>query len=440
MKSVFSLFLLTFVFLFNHTFGQNKLIITTDIGQDPDDTQSFIRLLHYANEFEIMGIIANADANYEHEKPEINTEILYELIEAYSKIENNLRKYDLRYPQAESLKKKVKIGCAGNGTKVPVEKYIGTGKDTEGSDWIIKVVDEESNKVHISVWGGACDLAQALWKVKNQRTATEQNKFIEKLRVYFIGKQDTSNDWVLKNFPDLWVILSYNENDSYESAYRGMFYGGNMEYTSLEWVEKTLLNINALANKYPTKTHTGGKNKNPYGAMKEGDSPSFLYFLENGLNIPEKPEAGGWGGRFIRKDRNVFVDVSGTYRYDEQNARESVYRWRVDFQNDFAMRVKWGSSDGLGNQKPIVRIKGFDENMAIIEVKNKKTLNANPSFDPDGDKLLFEWIPYPFNNALKQKTQNGNKLKVRKIMHSSKWILKVSDPWGVCAYKRINII
>ena len=56
-----------------------RLIVTTDIGQDPDDQQSMVRLLHYANEFDIEGIITNADANYEKEEP-VLTELVYKLM------------------------------------------------------------------------------------------------------------------------------------------------------------------------------------------------------------------------------------------------------------------------------------------------------------------------------------------------------------------------
>ncbi len=37
-----------------------RLIVLTDIGGDPDDQQAMVRLLTYANEFEIEGLIASA--------------------------------------------------------------------------------------------------------------------------------------------------------------------------------------------------------------------------------------------------------------------------------------------------------------------------------------------------------------------------------------------
>lgn len=205
MRTILLLWLLLFSI---KTFSKPILIVTTDIGQDPDDQQSLVRLLHYADKFRLAGIIANADVNYKHELPVLKTEIIHELIDAYALIENNLRIHSPSFPSATYLHTLVKNGCTQNGRKIPVGKYIGQGKDTEGSDWIIRVVDNSKDEpVMISVWGGACDLAQALWKVKNTRTEKELAAFISKLRVYFIGKQDSSNDWIIDNFPKMWLIL-----------------------------------------------------------------------------------------------------------------------------------------------------------------------------------------------------------------------------------------
>ena len=141
-----------------------RLIVTTDIGQDPDDEQSMVRLLHYANEFQIEGIIANADVNYDKELPVVRGDIIHKMIDVYDSIFENLRRHDARYPAARLLHSVVKKGCSGNGVSVPYSNYVGEGKDTEGSNWIVRVVDQSNiDPVIISVWGGACDLAQALF-------------------------------------------------------------------------------------------------------------------------------------------------------------------------------------------------------------------------------------------------------------------------------------
>ena len=326
-----------------------RLIITTDIGQDPDDMQSLIRLLHYANEFRIEGIIANADNNHVGEPARIRDDLIHTLISEYSKIHNNLNLAMPGFPSPEYLHGIVRKGCSSNGVDVPVNNFVGLGKDTGGSNWIIDVVDSpDPDPVCIAVWGGACDLAQALWKIRSTRGDVEVKEFIQKLRVYFIGKQDSSNDWIIDNFPELWLILALDwGGDKWMSSYRGMFWGGDMSNTSLEWLQENVLNQNPLAAMYPTSTYTGGSDKNPHGAMKEGDSPSFLYFLQRGFNSIEHPGWGSWGGRFSRVSNSFFRDAADTV-FDEsvstfvESPRATVFRWRSDFQNDFAMRCAWG--------------------------------------------------------------------------------------------------
>jgi hypothetical protein len=454
-----------FIFLFAiHAQAQHRplLIVTTDIGQDPDDQQSLVRLLHYANEFNLAGIIVNADNNHSHEPPILKDTLAHQLIDAYGLIENQLRLHDPNFPSALYLHSLVKKGCFGNGVNVPVSKYIGEGMDTEGSDWIIRVVDGAgAGPVCISAWGGACDLAQALYKVRKTRTPDQTNLFIAKLRVYFTGKQDSSNDWILGNFPGLWTILSLHPGgDKWASAYRGMFAGGDVSLTSSDWLHRHIIGKNALSGLYPDSAYTGGGKINPHMAMKEGDSPSWMYFLSNGLNNINNPEWGGWGGRFKRTKDLVFNDAADCYTDIETgasitDARATVFRWRDDFQRDFAARAEWGSkSYADANHRPLIRLKGqLQDDPLLCQVKGGKNIsfNAGPSVDPDGDRLRFHWFIYPeagtYSNAGKIATKSNYlsriKIKVPKDAKGSSihLILRVTDnrTHSLTSYKRIII-
>src|SRR5215475_12348420 len=88
-----------------------RLLVLTDIGGDPDDQQSMIRLMTYANEFEIEGLIASA-AGIPGELKEDTThpELIREIVEAYGKVRPNLLLHRPDYPSAESLLDCVKSG------------------------------------------------------------------------------------------------------------------------------------------------------------------------------------------------------------------------------------------------------------------------------------------------------------------------------------------
>ncbi len=364
-------------------------------------------------------------------------------------------------PAPEYLHQMVKKGNNKGGTDVPLEKFIGEGFDTDGSEQIIKVVDKpEPRPVCIAVWGGACDLAQALWKIKNTRSQTDIDKFIQKLRVYFIGKQDASNQWIIDNFPDLWLILALDRGgDKWQSGYRGMFWGGDMSNTSREWIHENIHGHNPLADNYPDKTYTGGDGKNPNMALKEGDTPSLLYFLPNGLNVIEHPEWGGWGGRYVEEKPNFYRDAEDTF-YDKSQGkkitspRATVFRWRQDFQNDFMARVDWGGTPHYAdaNHQPEIVLNGEinPEPLHILASPGKKImLNAFTSSDPDRDELTFHWTYYAEagtfkgNVKIRRKSKGRAKIKIPNgagagTIHI---ICKVSDDGtpSLCSYKRVII-
>jgi len=57
---LYLILLLTFVCSFSLLAQQPRLLITTDIGSDPDDQQSLVRLMVYSNEFEIEDLVCSA--------------------------------------------------------------------------------------------------------------------------------------------------------------------------------------------------------------------------------------------------------------------------------------------------------------------------------------------------------------------------------------------
>ncbi|HEX3152197.1 MAG TPA: nucleoside hydrolase-like domain-containing protein [Gemmataceae bacterium] len=371
-----------------------RLLVLTDIGGDPDDQQSMIRLMVHANEFEIEGLIASA-AGIEGElkKETVKPELIREIVEAYGKVQPNLRKHHPDFPESKVLLDRIKSGNPVRGTG-----SLGEDKDTEGSKWIISAVDRADERpLNVVIWGGSTELAQALWRVRHDRTQEELDRFVAKLRVYSIGHQDNTGPWINKEYPNLFFILSKSPEgkDRREGGYRGMYLGGDQSLTSREWVDRHICKDHgALGALYPTNTWTA---PNPHGTLKEGDTPSWLYFLPVGLGDTAHPEWGSWGGRFKHVAGGRYEDSPDTVG-KENHQRATVYRWRPAFQNEFQARMDWCvKSPKEANHPPVAGLNMDVTGKAVrLDVKpsERAHLSAADSSDPDGDKLTYHWFVY----------------------------------------------
>jgi hypothetical protein len=244
-------------------------------------------------------------------------------------VDENLRKHDPRYPTADQLRWVTFQGRDKTYGKRGLDK-LGKNMDTEASDAIIRIVDKPDERpVFVCVWGGPYEVAQAIWKVKNTRTPDELKRFLSKLRIYSIARQDNTLQWLIDSFPDLFIIVADN-------TYRGMFSyasGSDASLNDIDWVNKNIHRGHGMLGlMYPPST-TMDPNK---AGVREGDTPSFLYLVSaiRGLNDPDRPDQESWGGQFIQPDpaKNHWYDGPGP---------ESVYKWRAEVQADFARRADW---------------------------------------------------------------------------------------------------
>jgi len=396
--------------------GRPRLVVLTDIGGDPDDQQAMVRLLAFANEFEIEGLIASAAGTPGELKQAVTKpELIRELVGAYGQVRENLAKHADGYPAAEELLRLVKSGNPNRGAKA-----IGEGQDTEGSRWLIAVVDRpDPRPVNLTIWGGQTDLAQALWRVRQDRGAAGLKAFIARLRVHDIDDQDKVQPWIFENFPDLFYILSKAPPgaDKRAGAYRGMYLGGDEALTSREWVDAQVrVGHGPLGALYPTKTWTA---PNPHGTMKEGDTPSWYYFLPNGLGDPARPEWGSWGGRFSRGAGNLYRDAADTVG-KVTDPRATVWRWRPTAQAEFAARMDWCVKPrGEANHAPTAVLNG-DRSKAVVAAAvaagQSITLSAAGSSDPDGQEVRYRWWVYAeagtYSGSVRVRGTDGEKADV----------------------------
>jgi hypothetical protein len=400
-----------------------RIIVLTDIAPtnvEPDDFESMIRLLSHADLFEIDGLVSTTGwsdgGGREH------PEIISNIIDAYEKDLPNLRKRSNQdgfladeskqkigyWPSADYLRSRTVVGSRKMGFR-----FIGETNDSPGSDLIIKEADKNDDRpIYVGVWGGANTLAQAIWRVQHDRTPDQLKTFLHKIRVYTITDQDrpqrpggyefSSHFWMRKEFEeDLCFIWD-------ESAWLYQNSHGRANWASYEAL---IQNHGNLGNIYP---------KYKYGV--EGDTPSFLYVFPNGLNDPDHPVYGGWGGFF---ERGVSTDKQTTafVNQAETSAHAISQKYQTRFYpaifNNFVARMDW-AKNGSGNRNPLAVVNG-DSSLAAIKLAPAPgasiTLDASASHDLDGNKLTYSWWVFPeagsYTNEIALSGSDSNRATVQ---------------------------
>ena len=386
-----------------------RVIIISDIGNEPDDQMSFVRLLLYSNEFDIEGLIATTST---WQKSSVHPETMRALIQAYATVRPNLLLNAKGWPTADELAAHVFVGQSAYGLAA-----TGLDKMSDGAKAIIRAGDrDDARPVWICLWGGANTLAEALIEVRATRSPSDLAKFIAKLRVSSISDQDDAGPWIRRTFPDLFYIVQPSAPDggsSYYATWTGIsgdvYYrncmGADTSLVTNRWLDANIRSKGPLGKLYPR-----------FAFIMEGDTPSFLGLIDNGLNSSRSPDWGGWGGRYVYRQpygethpiwtqggdlfsrvtsQDSVVGVDGrTYTSDQA----TIWRWREAFQNDFAARMDWTIKDyAHSNHNPVIEINGADGTAPIVmeaEVGKPVRLDASKSHDPDGQSLQYSWFHY----------------------------------------------
>ena len=426
-----------------------RLVVCTDIAPadvEPDDMESMVRLMAYADMFEIEALITSVGWNCDPYPAEW-AQYLQRVIEAYRKdvpklmrrsgqqefmsLEEENKQQSIGYwPSADYVKSRAVMGSIHGGIKA-----IGADNDSPGSELLIRLADEDDTRpIYVAAWGGANTLAQAIWRVKQTRSAEELKKFVRKFRIYTITDQDmqysmrmnrsySSHMWLRKEFADDLQFV-WDEGTWQEQC----------ELGKRHWQQHkdNIQGQGALGGEYPT-----------YKWGVEGDTPSFLYVMPNGLNNPEDPHQAGWAGYH---ERGMCADSLTTAWTSWQEPVRSIsvgykQRFYPDELNDFMARMQW-AAEGKGNLNPYIVIPNDTINITI-----SLSLDASKSFDPDGDNLQFSWWQQPEIGKTKVKIEQADQpIATLRIPADAKGdtihiICEVHDdgPYHLPAYRRIII-
>jgi hypothetical protein len=387
-----------------------RVIVMTDIANEPDDQMSLVRFLLYSNQFEVEGLVATTSTWM---KNRVRPDVISSLIEAYGKVQPNLLKHAEGFPPAGALQAVVVTGQAGYGME-----SVGPDKVSPGAELIIRAAERaDPRPLWVLGWGGANTLAQALSTVRSTRTVAQAAAIVAKLRVYTISDQDDAGPWIRREFPALHYVASpssQNGEEYYTATWTGIsgdrYYrnapGADFTTFSDDWVNANIRAKGPLGKLYPYPC-----------CIHEGDTPSFLGLIDNGLASAMSPAFGGWGGRYVWRQpsretrafwtqggdsfpgrdssRDTVVGVDGkSYSSDQA----TIWRFRTAFQHDFAARMDWTIKDARdANHNPKVTVNGRAGTEPLVidaTVETPVTLDAAGTTDPDGNALKFTWSFY----------------------------------------------
>ncbi len=410
-----------------------RVVVTTD--PELDDSNSLVRYLLYSTDFWTEGLIYASSGFHwkgdgkgtkwlvpgrEYTRFGLNLcpceswrwaegeQFIDDAVETYERVYAQLKVHHPDYPPPAELKAKIRVGN--------VEFDGDISKDSPGSDLINDLLlDENDGPLYLLAWGGQSTIARALKSIQDQYEGTPQwptvrDKVSRKAIIQSFGDQDdTYAGYIKPNWPE----IEYREmsTQTYGYAARSAVLPQDQMYLSAAWMKENVSNRGPLGAFY--RVWSDGKQMvkddifDYFGLsgltgeqlrsmgyivwmpvqeqgswISEGDTPTFLNLLDNGLSAFEDPTFGGWGGR-----RGVDAGPNGP---DPQYASA---RFFGAAQRDFAARLKWSVTPTFhdANHEPEVAVRG----PLNVSARPGETVRLEgTTYDPDGDAVTVKWWQY----------------------------------------------
>ena len=107
-----------------------RIIVLTDIANEPDDQMSMVRLIVYSNQFDVEGLVATTSTWMRNR---VRPDVIQSVIDAYAEVRPNLLKHQPGFPEAAALKALVVPGQPAYGMNA-----VGPALRSAGSDLILE--------------------------------------------------------------------------------------------------------------------------------------------------------------------------------------------------------------------------------------------------------------------------------------------------------------
>jgi len=419
--------------------AQTKLRIIITADPELDDSNSLIRFLLYSTDYKVEGLIyASSQFHWtgdgtgkklsvpgrEYTRFGLNLcpcesyrwakdeRFIDDIVEIYEKVYPNLKIHNPDYPAPAELKSKIRFGN--------VEFDGDFSKNTPGSDLIKSLMlDDDPETLYITAWGGQSTIARALKSIQDQYEGTPEwqgirAKVLSKVILLPSGDQD---DTYAKYIKPSWPEIDYRQmgrgpNYSYGAQLRAT--PENAVYMTPSWMSENVSSRGPLGAYYRVwgdgRQMVKGDIFDYFGLsgyaneelkkmgyvvwmpvqekgswLGEGDNPTFMNMLDNGLRAYEEGSYGGWGGKQVTPGVGMgFPDPAQT-----ETGPPFPNFWPAA-QRDFAARLKWSVTSRYedANHEPKVRIEGP---LNVTAGAGQKVRLTGVVFDPDGDTVSVKW-------------------------------------------------
>lgn len=444
-----------------------RIVVTAD--PELDDNNSLIRFLLYSSDLNVEGLVyASSQFHWKGDGKGTkwyvpgreyarfglnlcpceswrwakNERFIHDAVEAYAKVYPNLKVHNPDYPAPDELKAKIRYGN--------IEFDGEFAKDSPGSDLIKSLMlDNKPGPLFITAWGGQSTIARALKAIQEQYEHTTDWEAIRKKisrKVILLPSGDQDDTYALYIKPH-WPDLEYRQfragpNYGYGAQLRAK--REDSLYLTPSWMRENVSGRGPLGALYRVwgdgkqmvkgdildyfglsgatndelrkKGYVVWMPVQPPGSwLGEGDNPTFMNMLGNGLRAHEV-RSGGWGGRQAggEEQRNFSFQPADTSaramaaRLSAANDPSSNHENGLPYPNffpaaqrDFAARLKWSVTPAYAkaNHEPLVRIEGP---LSVAATAGEKIRLNGAVSDPDGDAVSVRWWQFRVGSYLRE--------------------------------------